>query len=781
MGSPTTDPVDGPRGWIAIAMCSAAVLLFQVAITRVLSVVLWYHFAFLSISLAMLAVGAPGVWFAMRPPGPKTLRRSLLLATGLIPAAIVGIVQVGGLLPRGEGLVEDFASLFPAGVLVIVLLVLAPLLALGTAVCALLLAARGRGVGRMYGADLLGATAGALVVVPLLWWVPTPELIALSALLPLGAAVVLGVLKKVPAAGIAAVLVGSMWVGNLYQLRYTKTYDERTEPLFERWTPTARLTVFPRPWFQLDPEAAFGWGMGSNYTERAVDQLWLEQDGSAGTPITALGGGPSTLDHLDFDVTGVGYQLRPPKTACVIGGGGGRDILTALRAGAEAVDAVELNAATIELVSEDFGEFSGDPYHLPGVTAVAAEGRSFLTRSPGGYDLLQVSLIDSWAATAAGAYALSENYLYTRQAFALYWDRLSDDGIVSVSRWYKGDRLLEGMRLALLARAALDDAGVATPEDHIALVEAGAIVTLLMSRTPWTAADLARLDEIGAARGFVRHWPVHEGTPARSVLAQVLRDGPAELESHGLDLSPPTDQRPFFFQTVPLFGHIDAAVLDTVSTNEHSVIVLRWMLGLLSALTLGLFFLPFVWGGSARRTSPEFWRGSGYFLSIGIAFMLVEAGWIQQFILFLGHPSYATTVVLAALLLGAGLGAVQSSRLELARIQALAPALGIVAGLANMAMVPMFSATLGMSLPARVVLSVLLLLPCGFLMGFAFPGGMLRFGDTHKAWFWAINGAASVLATVLSLALAMVVGFDNVVYLGVAAYLGAALLLRPGR
>ncbi len=773
--------VGGPRGWVAIALCAAAVLIFQVAITRLLSVVLWYHFAFLSISLAMLAVGAPGVWFALRPPGPRTLGRSLGAAALLLPLSVVGIVQLGGRLPRGAGLVDDLASLFPAGVLAIVLMVLAPLLALGTAVCALLLAADGRRIGRMYGADLLGATAGALAVVPLLWLVPTPALVVLTALLPLGAALALRALSPVFVGAVVVGVLGLVAEGSATTLRYTKTYAERTAPLVERWTPTARLTVFSTPWFQDDPTAAFGWGMGSTHTPAPVDQLWLEQDGSAGTPITRLGAGPHTLDHLDHDVTSVGYQLRPPRRACVIGGGGGRDLLTALRAGAEVVDAVELNPATIALVSEELGAFSGDPYHRPGVTAVASEGRAFLTRSPGGYDLLQISLIDSWEATAAGAYALSENHLYTEEAFALYWDRLSPTGLLSVSRWYRGDRLLEGMRLALLGRAALVAAGVARPDDHLALVEAGAIVTLLVSKTPWTADDLARLDEIDRERGFVRHWPRHPGTPPGSVLAQVLEDGPAALEAHGLDLSPPTDDRPFFFQSVPLFGRIDPAVLETVSTNEHAVLVLRWMLAILGGLTGLLFFLPVALGPRLRADAPDFWRGSAYFLGIGVAFMLVESGWIQRFILFLGHPSYATTVVIAALLLGAGAGAVASGRVALGRLQALAPVLGLVLGLTNLALGPLFSVALGLPLAARVAISVALLVPCGLVMGFAFPAGMARFGDGAKAWFWALNGAASVLATVLSLVLAMVVGFNNVVMVGVVGYLLAALALRPGR
>src|SRR5262249_52511395 len=150
-------------------------------------------------------------------------------------------------------------------------------------------------------------------------------------------------------------------------------------------------------------------------------QMWIDQDGAAGTPIEHLTGDPRALEHLMFDVTSVGYQVAFPRRVCVIGAGGGRDVVTALAAGAVEVDAVELNRATVEVVSSVAREFSGDIYHYPGVRAVVGEGRSYLARAPGPYDMIQISLVDSWAATVAGAYALSENFLYTQEALQLYW------------------------------------------------------------------------------------------------------------------------------------------------------------------------------------------------------------------------------------------------------------------------------------------------------------------------------------------------------------------------
>jgi hypothetical protein len=769
-------------GLVCVALVSAAIILYQVAITRVLSVVIWYHFAFLAISLAMLGLGAPGVWFSLARPRPRSLVHALLAGSVAVPLSVVVAVKLGAPAAPGAALAGRFAGPSPTDVLLISVAMLVPMLCLGGAVCLLLMEARGRLIGRMYGADLLGATVGALLVVPLLHRFPTPLLVAASGFLPLLAAVLGGARRSIVASVALALLACIVW-GEPFTLRYTKTYEESgaRAPVLEKWTPTARLTFFDNIFWVPDKEAGFAWGRGSKAQPVAVEQGWIEQDGCAGTPITRFDGDLDKLEYLLDDVTTVGHQLRTPRSVAIIGAGGGRDILTALLAGAERVDAVELNPHIVETVSTRFGEMTGDVYHLPGVNAVVEEGRSFLTRTRQRYDLIQIALTDSWTATAAGAFALSENYLYTREAFHLYWSRLSDAGLVSISRWFEGHRELEAARLLVLARAALADLGVEAPDDHLAAIASKGVVTVLVSRHPLHANDIEILDDVASRRGFVRHFPVHAGTPGGSAIASVMLHGPAQIELSGVDLSPPDDDRPFFFQMVPVLGRVDPVLLQTGSPNELSVVILRRLLVLVSLLTLALFFVPFLLSRRLRRHAG-FWRGSGYFVAIGLAFMLVEAGLIQRFILYLGHPSYATTVVLAALLLGAGLGSIVAGRTPLARIQRLSHALPLLLALVNFVLAPTFAATLGLGFAVRVLVSVAFLLPAGFAMGFAFPAGMLRFGDGNKAWFWAQNGAASVLATVFSLAVAMLVGFALVVYLGVAAYLAAVLLLgRPER
>jgi len=751
---------------LPIALVACALLLYEVAITRILSVVLWYHFAFLSVSLAMLGVGAPGVWFAIRAPGRRALEGSMLAASVSLPLSVVAILR---LRPAVEGL----ALGENAWVVVVVAALLVPMLALGSAICILLIEAHGRQIGATYGADLLGAMLGAVLTPPLLNVVPTPQLVASLALLPLAAlSCIRGRLSR-GALLVALALIAVLVVREPFEVIYNKSYSERLKrPVLARWTPTARITLFDHPIWARNPDLPWLWGMGERFTPRRLKQMWIDQDGSAGMPIEQFAGDVSVPNHLLFDVTSIGYQWRTPDRVCVIGAGGGRDVLTALVAGATTVDAVELNPTTVDIVSRVTKPFSGDVYHHPGVRAVIGEGRSFLTRTPGPYDLVQISLVDSWAATSAGAYALSENYLYTVEALQLYWERLSERGVVSISRWTGGQQQLEGARLAYLAREALARRGVVQPEQHLAFVESGWVGTLLVSRQALTPADLARIDSICVARGFRRRWPMAPGGTG-SAVTTVLSEGIDRFTRIGLDFTPPTDDRPFFFQTVSLIRRQPDPSL--LGVNERSVTLLRGVVIGLALLATTLFFLPFLVGRRVRKQA-DLARGSAYFAAIGLGFMCVEMPWIQRSILLLGHPTYATSVVLGVLLLGAGLGSFTAGRLEPRAVFRWRFILPVVIAGAYVLSMFLFRATLGMPYGWRLATVVALLFPSGWVMGFAFPFGMMRFGDGNKPWYWAINGAFGVLAGALSLALAMILGFGGVVALGLTAYVVAVIL-----
>ncbi len=756
---------DARAEYVAIGLASAAVLLFETLVTRVLSVTVQYHFAFLAISLAMLGLGAPGVWYSIWPPGARAVRVSLLAAAVAMPASILAIVKLG--------------AIWRGSITLIIFALLAPLLALGSAVCALLVRARGVRVARVYAADLLGAALGAVAVIPLMQGIPTPPLIAALAILPLSAAVVLAPRDRkvlLVSGAIASVILALLVSQRPFRLRYTKFQEETVEPLYEKWTPTARVAVFPQGaegGSELGGDF-YGWGMGSRFVAPKPDGLWLDQDGSAGTPILHWSRGTPVPPFLAYDVTSVAYQLgRPLDRVAIVGGGGGRDILTAAGMGARAIDVIELNSYIAGAVRNEFASYSGDPYGLPGVHTTIGEGRSVLTASDARYDVIQISLIDTFTATAAGAYALSENGLYTVEAFRLYLRRLSPTGVLSVTRWIDGPSLLEAPRLVLVARQALADEGVEDPLMHLIVMRGGATANVMVFRAPVDAELLASADRVARARGLLRLWPPTPETK-ESVVAAALIAGPEFFARSGFDVTPTTDDRPFFFQTIDLLAPPPPEVRDRLTSNDPALLLRRIVL-VLAGITGALFFLPL----ALRRRWPKsdrLGRGTAYFGLIGAGFMLLEIPLILRITLYLGHPSRGAAVVLGGLLLGAGLGSAAVARLPPKKTLTTLAAVPLVALAASLALAPLATATLAYPLPLRVVLALALLLPLGFAMGAPFPAGMLRFDDVDRSWLWAVNGASSVLASAAALAVAMVTGLTITMVVGVLAYLVAVLV-----
>ncbi len=746
------------RERVAIGCISLAVVLFEVLVTRVLSVTLSYHFAFLAVSLAMLGLGAPGVWFSLSPPGPLALRRALFASAVALPLSMLLIVHIGAPL-RG---VTTFW----------VLCLLGPMLCLGAAVCLLLLRARGREVGPMYAADLAGAALGAVLAVPLLHGLPTPSVIASLALLPLVALAALDPAARRAALALGLVVVAGVAWGRPFRLRYTRYYLETRPSMYERWTPTARVTVNDRS----AVGQFLGWGMGTRWQRHDVEHLWIDQDGSAGTEILRYRRGDPYPDPLLFDVTAAAYQIGTPRRACIVGGGGGRDILTALAAGVPSVDVVELNPYIVDAVSRAFGSYSGDPYHLPGVTAYVGEGRSHLSRSTTRCDVLQISLIDTFAASSAGAYALTENSLYTVEAMRTYWSRLGPDGVLSISRYSRGAGWVESVRLLLLELEALRAEGVDNPHQHIVVFDTGGVANTMVFRRPVDAARIAELSRVAALRGFTPTWPVVSTERTVAPMVAAMRFGERPFVQRGFDVSPPTDDRPFFFQTLDILRGSDSTAARGSAEREQSVSLLRRLMLGLAGLTMALFVLPLVLRGRLP-SAPGAGRATAFFAALGFGFMFVEIPLVQRLALYLGHPSYATTVALGALLLGAGVGSALAPRVPTARATTALLVVPVVVAVTTQLLIgPVARATEHWSLGARIALTAAAVFAAGVAMGVPFPLGMSRFDDRDRSWYWAVNGAAGVLASVLALGLSLIAGLSSVMMIALACYALAALL-----
>jgi hypothetical protein len=556
--------------------------------------------------------------------------------------------------------------------------------------------------------------------------------------------------------------------------------EEPQRMLHERWNSFSRVAVFHT---SFDPPHL--WGASPKFVPNRIDQRWLTMDGAAGSTMYRFGGDLNELAFLRFDVTNLAYAIPDLKTGAVIGVGGGRDVLSARLMGVEDVVGVEINPIFIDLLANRFADFNAVA-RLPGVGFAVDEARSWFSRTERCFDVVQMSLIDTWAATGAGAYTLSENGLYTVEAWRIFMERLTPGGVFTVSRWYAPGEVNETGRMVSLAVATLHEIGVADPRRHLFLAASGNIATLVLSREPFREAALSALRNEAADLDY--RILAAPGLPAASPLLQRIVAAPdrAALEAvtaaSFLDLSPPTDSRPFFFNQLRLGHLLDPANLAQVwapgvfSGNLLATLTLGILVAISLALVAATIVVPL--GPTVRATGwvPAV-AGTGFFVLIGVGFMMAEIALLQRMSVFLGHPVYALSVVLFSLILATGIGSLVSERVRLdtgGRLVLWALLTG-----AYLMTLPVWLPLVLLQLESagllvRAALCVLVLGPAGFLMGFAFPTGMrlvAAIDEGPTPWFWGINGAAGVLAASVAVLTSIAFGIDTTLRIGALCYL----------
>jgi hypothetical protein len=783
-----------------IFMSNLAALAFEIVLTRIFSVTLWYHLAFMVVTVAMFGVGAGGlaVYFLAGRSGGLGAR-ALLADLECIKALLMIFFLVAYLsIPFVPGQVIQPSLRSIPVVVMIFLLAALPFVAVGM-LNGLAFSRYRAAIGRLYFADLAGAGVGVLLAIGGLYALSAPTLVLLLALVSCGAAAAMTPrgasargAGRFPLRGppgriaLCALVALGLFVMNLATerigIRFAKNYVE-DEIFYEKWSPIARITVirYPLP----------AWGLGSRFSGPLPEVNYLiEQDGAAGTPVIPAAGGQD-LEWLDWDVTSAGYWIFKPRSAVIIGSGGGKDVLSARRAGVTRIAAVEINPHIIDVVQDEFADLTGRPYSDPAVETHVAEGRSFLLHTQDTYDFVQLSMVDSWAATTAGAFIMSENHLYTLEAMQTYLNHLSDRGAVSLSRYFTGFFPAETLRAFALSAEALRSVGARDPGGHLLVLRSGDIGTILAARRPLSGEQEARALDEAARRGYdVLFAPSRRG--GKSSFFNVLASAatPAGMyRDLPIDISPPVDDRPFFFFVLkPDFwlwgrgrGRIDQGA--GLPQNVGAAILVRNIFITATVFALLIMFLPLVFQRRGNRSPgpgesrpPAPWLL--YFAAIGAGFMFMEIPLIQKFILPLGHPVLATAVVLCTLLLSGGAGSHLWNRAgekrlasRIVAVTALAAACGLAAALFLDGVI---QGLVAMPAWARTAAALITVAPLGFVMGGAFPMAVrlaAESRDASVAWLWAINGAFSVQSSVLAMMLSISLGFKVCFFAAAAAYL----------
>ncbi len=794
---------------ITIALVSAAALAYEVLLMRLFSIVQWHHFAYMVISLALLGYGVSGSFVSLTQQWLLARYTSAFCANlglfGLTSVASYLLVQQVPFNP--ETVLWDWHE--SLRLLLIYLLLAVPFFFAANAIALTFIRFRGQ-IAHAYAADLLGAGLGSLSVIGLLTLV-----LPLSALGLVGALGLMSLLVSTWELRLArralwsvlTVAVASALVLVTQQARLELSpYKELsqllriagTDLVTEISSPLGLLSVVESK--QIPLRHAPGLSLMAHHEPPA--QVAVFSDGGGMTVINDGNAEPASYHHLDQITWALPYHLFSPQKVLVLGAGGGTEVLQARLQGVAEIDAVEINPQLIELVRGRYGEFSGHLYDQPGVHLHAVEARGFVATGAKRYDLIQLPLLDSFATSSAGLYALNESYLYTVEALTTFLDHLTPGGYLAISRWINLPPR-DALKLFATAVAALEQTGVADPGRHLILIRGWQTSTLMVKNGAVTPEEVEAVRQFAAARAFDVSWfpgireqetnrynlldEAHYYRAARALLGPDRR---WYLVEYKFNLTPATDAKPYFFQffkweTLPEILALRTRGGMPLLEWGYLVLVATLLQALFVSVVLILLPLVVLKRRAAQQNATHKRRVLVYFTAIGLAFLFIEIGFIQRFILFLHHPLYATAAVLTGFLVFAGLGSAYAR--HLAQVDRHRVGVGVaVLGIALVSVIylfllgPLFAHLMAWPIAAKITVTLLLILPLAFCMGMPFPLALDLLGRDAPsliAWAWGVNGCASVISAVLATLLAIQFGVHTVILAALALYLLAALSL----
>lgn len=795
--------------FLSIGLISAATLAYEILLMRLLSIIQWHHFAYMIISLALLGYGVSGTFLSFIQHRLSRHFNEFYVANAtLFGIASIGCFSVAQHLPfNGLELIWNPRQL--GWLIVFYLLLSFPFFFAANCVGAAFIHVQEH-IHRVYRWDLVGAGLGSLAIIAFLFIIDPVrclQLIAITGIISAGLMVFGGSTQYTGCwtIGLCLTLVflvlwPSPWtelrisqfkgLSNTLEVVGSKIVNERSSPL-------GLLTVVDNPTipFRYAPGLSL-----ANSTEPPA-QLGVFTDGDGMTVITHFDGSFDTLAYLDDLSSALPYHLLNAPRVLILGAGGGMDVLQALSHQADIVDAVEINPQMVALVRETYGDFAGQIYRHPRVHVHIADARGYLASHQKHYDLIQVALLDSFSTSGAGTHALSENYLYTVEALGEYYRHLTEGGLLAITRWLKLPPR-DSLKLFATATAALRRSGITQPGDQLAMIRSWQTSTLLVKKGKFNPTDIDRIRSFSALRSFdVAYFPgisatevnrynvldkayFHEG--AHALLGQNRQD---YLTNYKFNLQPATDDRPYFFhffkwklvpELVALREQGGLMLLDT------GYLILMATLAQAVPISLVLILAPLLMLTRVRFPIQRSWRPALYFLGLGFAFLFMEIAFMQQLVIFVSHPLYATAVTLCGFLVFAGLGSGLSARFRVAK-HWLSPVELAVMGIVIMTwayivgLPPLLSKGMTLPLLAKALIALLSIAPLAFLMGMPFPLGMNRlahYTPEFIPWAWGINGCASVLGVILATLIAIHFGFQTVMILAVILYAFSTLIWR---
>ena len=795
------------RVYLCVTILSAGVLAYEVLLTRLLSIVQWHHFAYMIISLALLGFGASGTFltFAGRRLA-KRFHATFAVNAGLFACSSYACYATVQNLPLNLLEITWDANQLIWLMLTYVLLMLPFFFA---ANCIALSFVRFPNIlARIYASDLAGAALGCGAV---LWMLhvaaPGAVLIPVAAAGAL-AAVIIVIDARWPRWIASAAVIGITGYA-LHALPVELRISEYKGLAQAKRVSGASVAASPSSPLGLltvleNSAVPFRHAPGLSVVSSAPipEQVAVFTDADSVTMITRYDGDTPTIAYLDRMTSAAPYHMAGIDSALVLGAGAGADVLQAFYHGVARVTAVELNGQLVDLVRDEYAGFSGGIFDDERVDVQIAEARDFVTRDRQRYDLIQMTALDAFGASASGLRALNESYLYTVEALGAYLDRLDPDGLVCITRWIDLPPR-DGIKLFATAVAALEARGVESPDRHLAWIRGWSSNTLIVKNGALTGEQIAALRAFAHDRQFdLAYYPGMSRTEAnrhnilaapRFYDAATALLGPERdrfLADYKFNVAPSTDDRPFHFHFFKWRHFPEMLALRArggIGLLELGYVVLVAALFQAVVVSIVLIALPLLWMRRGDDPGDNAWsRGAlvGYFLFIGLAFLFIEIAFIQMFVRFLGHPVYSVTIILASFLLFAAAGSRLTETYEDSASDGRKLAIAVstitaicVLYVAVLPAVLTHAADIGGVW--RAAIAVILVAPLAVAMGMPFPLGLRSLAGKRSdliPWAWAINGCASVVSAVLAVVLAMHLGFAAVIVSAAMLYVLAALI-----
>jgi hypothetical protein len=722
----------------AVFLITLSGLMFEIGLTRIFSATIWYHFAFVAISVALLGWGLGGfALHALRRRFAASFDKAgmlTLLYAASIPLSLWSIVH----FPFHP---DRLAFYFAASCL--------PFLLAGSSL-SMVFSLRREQAGTLYFADLLGASLGAVAVTFLLSWLGAEQAVLAVSLAPVAAAALLSKRVRMPAIAVGLVLLAAIVV------------QERSGFFSIKSAPTKGMYrhMAAHPGSRL---ALTGWNAYSRidavtgYPD-SLARLYIDSD--AWTGLHRWDGDVKSIEHFRTWFRARPFTFTPEAKTLVIGPGGGSDVLVALGSGSQQVTAVEMNPLMLGFV-RSFGADAGNLYDHPQVETILSEGRNYLSRTDRRFDVIFLGFVDSWAAVASGGLSLSENYLYTTEAFQAYYDHLTPDGALTIMRWREDVPRLVSNAVALLGAEEASKRVLVLMEKRGTAEDPPQMIFMLRRRAFTEAETAVIMKDWTEATPVIVPGHVAEGAygdllSGRKTMEQYVDEAPVRA-------GPVFDDRPFFFARQKPWGLPQSMMIAFVQV----LLPLVAICGVLLVL------------GRPANASPAAYRASlAYFSCLGVGFIVVELALLQSMTLLLGHPIFTLSVLLFTLLAAGGLGSSFSARFRTPVVCGVIAAAGLFYALALPRLVP---ALLPLPLTARILIAIVIVAPLGFAMGMPFPSGLRRVGNGQlpdPPFFWGLNGVMSVVGSIGTVLIAVTLGFQVAMIVGAACYVCAGLAAK---